>query len=309
MRIAVKITAVCAFIASAIWFAWPRQTTRNGYPDYRASVSTDNSVDQWSFPALPGVANGASSGTDRESIAPKDDEATESADSAPSEALSPELSGYFRLIEARRTDVARIRLNNYLKATPDDGRAMFLFGLAYHREKRYALAREWFDKALAAAPDYALTNYFRGWCLYYLGKPDAARSAFEAYLGSSPLEPDVHFGLGLIDLEEDNLESARKRFETAMQLESAKPSPSKKDLAKHHARLGQTRERQDDWSGAKRELLIATELDPDAYEAFFRLSRVLTRLGEQAEADRAYADYVAARERIRPGVPMPAEKP
>ena len=89
---------------------------------------------------------------------------------APTEALTAPLSDHFRLIEQQRTGAARVRLRKHLNRNPDDGRAAFLFGLSYHREKRYALARPWFEQAIEHAPEYDPAWYFFGWALYYLGE-------------------------------------------------------------------------------------------------------------------------------------------
>ena len=80
--------------------------------------------------------------------------------------LGPELRAATELIGRQQTDSARARLQPFIEAHPDDGQAAFLLGLTYHREKRYALARPWFESAEALAPDYHPTYHFSGWCLY-----------------------------------------------------------------------------------------------------------------------------------------------
>ena len=83
--------------------------------------------------------------------------------------LAESLAPFYRLIVDRDTGAARVRLRKHLNKNPDDGQAEFLFGLSYHREKRYGLARPWFEDAIEHAPDYPPAHYFLGWTRYYLG--------------------------------------------------------------------------------------------------------------------------------------------
>ena len=53
------------------------------------------------------------------------------------EALRGDLVTFYRLIQSRQTGPARVRIRKHLILHPDDGQAEFLFGLSYHREKRY----------------------------------------------------------------------------------------------------------------------------------------------------------------------------
>src|SRR5262249_43217441 len=66
-------------------------------------------------------------------------------DGSPS--LGPQLELIARLITHGRTDDARTQLQEYRRAHPEDGRAAFLLGLTYHREKRYGQARPLFEEA------------------------------------------------------------------------------------------------------------------------------------------------------------------
>ena len=223
---------------------------------------------------------------------------------APAEPLTGELADHFRLIREGHPDWARVRLRKYLNVNPGDGRAHFLFGLTYHREKRYELARESFDEAIRLAPDYYATHYFLGWAQYYLGEPEAARDAFLRHLDYQPREGDSHFALGLIALDADELKEAERRFRTAIML-SAETEGRTKELSKSRARLSDVLVRTDRLEEARRELELAVELHPEYDEAHYKLYRVCTRLGDEAAALEAKKTYEQIRERTQPGTSFP----
>jgi tetratricopeptide (TPR) repeat protein len=226
---------------------------------------------------------------------------------APPPALGPELTAVAKLIGQQQTGAARDRLTPYLQQHAEDGRAEFLMGLSYHREKRYALARPRFDRAVELTPDYHPAYHFLGWCLYYLGELTQARTAFEQHLAWMPDEGDSHFGLGLIDLDEDRLDDAARRFRRAIELQAGDPR-RRKDVSKAHARLADVHVRRDEIEAARAELEIATELWPQHYTAFYKLSRVLNRLGETEAAQQAFRQYQYWERRAeqRRGVPETA---
>jgi tetratricopeptide (TPR) repeat protein len=210
------------------------------------------------------------------------------------------------LIEQRLNDEARARLAAHLEQNPDDGRAEFLMGLSFHREKRYALAAPRFARGVALEPEYHPAYHFLGWCLYYLGEVAGARSAFEEHLAYVPGEADSHFGLGLIDLDEDRLDEARLRFREAIELLADDPR-RRQDLSKARARLADVHIRLNELEAARAELELATDLWPQHYAAFYKLSRVLARLGEAERAEEAFRHYKEWQERmrVRRGVPEP----
>jgi Tfp pilus assembly protein PilF len=222
--------------------------------------------------------------------------------------LGPELTAIAQAIGQQQTAAARRSLEAYLQQHPADGRAEFLVGLSYHREKHYALARPHFERAIELTPAYHTTYHFLGWCLYYLGEMPAARAAFEAHLAHMPDEGDSHFGVGLIDLDEDRLDDAERRFRHAIELQ-ADNAARRKDVSKAHARLGDVYLRRGDLAAARAELETATRLWPQHYTAFYKLSRVLNRLGEPEAAAEAYRQYEYWERRAgqRRGVPESPE--
>ncbi len=239
------------------------------------------------------AAGGCGDGTGPGTAPPTEATGTEVAPSTGEKApipLGPELQAAAGLIGRQQTDSARARLQPFIEAHPDDGQAAFLLGLTYHREKRYALARPWFESAAAPAPDYHPTYHFHGWCLYYLGDMQGARAAFDRHLAFLPGEGDSHFALGLIALDDDRLDDARQRFSRAIELQQNHPRRAR-EVSKAHARLADVHIRRDELEAARDELRFATALWPQHYTAFYKLSRVLNRLGENKAADEAFRLY------------------
>lgn len=222
------------------------------------------------------------------------------------ETLKSELSPIGQLIAKNQNGPARVRLNDYLKIHPDDGQAVFLFGLTYHREKKYAQAMPHFDRALTLPPLYAPINYFRGWALYYLGEMEKSREAFEAFLKIKPDEPDSQFALGLIAQEQGDLDQAQRHFQRCIELWNKNPGKADPHaLSKAHARLAEVFDARGDLEQAKLNLMMAVKLFPDQYEALYKLYRVHVRMGESAAAEAVHAQYLAAKERVRPGTSFP----
>ncbi|MCH8212195.1 MAG: tetratricopeptide repeat protein, partial [Planctomycetes bacterium] len=207
-------------------------------------------------------------------------------------------------ISQNQLDLARDRVTDYLQQNPQTGQAQFLLGLTYHREKRYALARPHFAKATEFSPRFHPTYHFYGWCLYYLGETEQARTAFQEHLRLAPTEGDSHFALGLLAMEADQLDEAERRFRKAIELQADNPR-RRRDVAKAHARLGDLYIRRERLELAKGHLLDATNLWPQHYAAYYKLHLVLNRLGEPEAADEAFQQYRLWQERAeqRRGLP------
>ena len=209
---------------------------------------------------------------------------------APTATLDPDLAPIFALISQNQLVPARDRAADYLQQNPQTGQAQFLLGLTYHREKRYALARPHFAKAAEFSPQFHPTYHFYGWCLYYLGETEQARTAFQEHLRLAPTEGDSHFALGLLAMDADQLDEAERRFRHAIDLQSDNPK-RQRDVAKAHARLGDLYIRREQLESAKTHLQTATNLWPQHYAAYYKLHLVLNRLGEREAAEEAFQQY------------------
>lgn len=209
---------------------------------------------------------------------------------APFATLAPDLAPIFTLISQNQLGPARDRVTDYLQQNPQTGQAQFLLGLTYHREKRYALARPHFAKATELSPQFHPTYHFYGWCLYYLGETEQARTAFQDHLRLTPTEGDSHFALGLLAMDADQLDEAERRFNKAIELQSDNPK-RQSDVAKAHARLADLYIRREQLAQAKTHLQTATNLWPQHYAAYYKLHLVLNRLGEPEAAQEAFQQY------------------
>jgi len=214
-----------------------------------------------------------------------------------------------QLIEQRRYADARRMLEPIVADHPGWPRAHFYLALSYHKQNRYAKARELYERTLQLDPAYHSAKPFYGWCLYYLGELARSRELFEAYLAERPGYPDAIFALGLIDFDEDLIDSARTHFIEAARLAGERGDRSTE--AKSRARLADVHVRAGELEKARLELQHSVELNPDNYETYFKLSRVLQRLGDTEGAEQARLKHVEVRKRMRPeaGTEPPAEGP
>jgi len=214
-----------------------------------------------------------------------------------------------KLIEQRRYAEVRRMLEPVVADHPGWARAHFYLALTYHKQNRYGQARELYERTLQIDPAYHTAKPFYGWCLYYLGELARSREQFEAFLAVRPGYPDAIFALGLIDFDDDVIDSAGARFTEAARL--AAESEDRSTEAKSRARLADVHVRTGDLDKARQELQRSVELNPDNYETYFKLSRVLQRLGDAVGAEQARLKHVEVRERMRPvtGTDPPAEGP
>jgi Tfp pilus assembly protein PilF len=221
-----------------------------------------------------------------------------------SDQLPAELAPAMAMIEQGQLDRARLRLQRHLQDQPDDGYALFLFGLTFHVLHRYDQARVHFERAVQLVPNYAPLHHFYGWCLFYLSQLDEASAAFEQHLTLQPDEPDSHYALGLIAMQQDRLDAAKDQFQTAITLHGDQPRRPH-DLGQAHGKLGEAFARDGQLPQAKEHLNRATELYPDDHESLYQLYRVLLRLGEDEAAEDARQRYQQARDRA--GLPAPPD--
>lgn len=205
-----------------------------------------------------------------------------------------EMARCLQLIRVGHYADARARLEPIVKDHPDWPRANLLLAMTYHEEHRYELAEPLFAKTLELKPDNHVVRLFYGWCLYYLGKLDEAQEMFDVFLKAKPGFADAYFGLGLIEYDRDHMDLATQRLNSA--IESAAAVGDKRTEGKARARLADVFIRENDLTAARRELELAVKLRPDAYEAYFKLSRVLARMGERESAAEAMETFQRLRD-------------
>lgn len=194
---------------------------------------------------------------------------------------------------------AEVVLTAWSTERPDDARLRFLLGLSIQKQRRYDRARELIESSIAAGDDFPErrhADHFLGWCLYYLGEPEAAAESFRRHLAAVPDEPDSTFALGLIALDGGDLDAAERAFTRAIERQSG-PGADPRDLAKSFARLGDVREQLDRHAEAEELYMKSLAKYPNSVEVWDKLARVRDRLGKEPEAAIARVEAGRARER------------
>lgn len=224
------------------------------------------------------------------------------------DAQDPRMDEALALVSRRDWARARAAIEAIAADRPRDARAAFLVGYTHHKEKRYAQARPWIEHALELGPGFDRAQavfYVYGWCLWYLGEVAGAKAAFEAYLVFEPEERDAYFGLGLVAVQAGELDEAERLLGRSIELverlaaERGANAQLAQDLAKALNALADVDLAREDLAAARKHLLRAVDVWRDGYEAWFKLSRVLTQLGEEEAAAEALRQHDAARERLR----------
>lgn len=183
----------------------------------------------------------------------------------------------------------------------------FLLAVTVQKQKRYAAALERFDELDGLAVDYSerpQLDHFRGWCLFYLGRPSEAANAFSAHLVVRPDEPDSHFGLGVSLLELGEPEAAMASFDRAIEIDLGDPD-RRRDLGKAWIRRGDALwelERVEEATASFHKGVIQFA---DHYEGWAKLARGHERLGDQSKVDWARREERNARRRV--GAPIDGE--
>lgn len=211
--------------------------------------------------------------------------------------LDSRLQDHFVLIQEGQTGSARVRLRQYMEKYGETSHPLFLMGLSYHSEKRYAKSVEWLERSTKDRENpYPLAWHFLGWSQFYLGNVAKAQFSFEQFLQVYAEEPDSLFALGLLAMERGELQEAEALFLTVVTLE---PN-DQKILAKATSRLADVMVERDDWQRAIYWYKDALERNPDLYEAWYRYATALKRLGKMDEAEKALAHFKDSRNRVRP---------
>jgi len=207
------------------------------------------------------------------------------------------------LIQQRRFDDARELLRSLTEEFPDWPAPYFYAGTTYFEEKRWEPGLRNFGRVLELAPGFHKAHLLNGWCLIYLGRMEQARVSVEAYLRAVPDSADATFALGLIDLDEDKVDDARRHLKQAISMTHALDKPAREALIR--LRYADLLVRTGEVEAARSELGRAIVLDPSNEKIYFKLSRVLQRLGDDEGARLAREQDPRLLERLAPGEHAP----
>lgn len=210
-----------------------------------------------------------------------------------------------RAVEEQRYEDGQALARRYVDSHPSDGQAHFLLGMTYYWTGNFGAARHWLERALELEPDIHVIHDSLGYALFMLGDLAGARREYEAFLAAAPDEPKAHYELGLIELDETHLAEAEARFRRAIELfdalqrrDPAQAATRLPELAESHARLGEVLFARDGFEAARAELVLATTICPGNISAFYTLSVVQRRLGNDELADQAAERYESARQAL-----------
>ena len=259
---------------------------------------------------VAGLSSGCGKGEPADGPNSADSSTVETATSAevPREMLPPPTDQRFQLgrqllVSGRfaEAEVVFEALDGYGPRHPS---VAFLHAISVQKQKKYAAALAELDELAGLSVDYPERRglqHFRGWCLFYLGRPAEAADAFAAHLSVQPDEPDSHFGLGVSRLELGETEAALACFDRAIEIDLGRDD-RRRDLAKAWIRRGDAL-----WELGRIEEATASFHKgviqfPDHYEGWAKLARGHERLGDADKVAWAQREETNARRRV--GAPI-----
>lgn len=187
---------------------------------------------------------------------------------------------------------------------PNHPRPRFLRALSIQKQKNYAPALREFDAILLDPREFTgrdSLDHFRGWCLFYLGRPREAEVAFATHLADQPDTPDSQFGRGRSLLELGRPEPALAAFDKALELEIA-GAGRRRSIGKTWIRRGDALWELDRFEEATKSFHKGVIQFADHYEGWAKLARGHERLQDEEKAAWARGEEQRARRRL--GVPI-----
>jgi tetratricopeptide (TPR) repeat protein len=163
-----------------------------------------------------------------------------------------------------------------LASKPDDGAALYGLGRAQMGAAKYADARNSFSRYVQLHPNDPSGHYAVGLALQTLQENLAAREQFERSIALRPVQTESYFRLGLLDLAENQLDSAENNFRTTLKRDE-----------KHAGALtgmGQVAYQRKNYEQAAEFLRRAIASDFTIREAHYYLGLDLARLGLKEES-------------------------
>ena len=199
---------------------------------------------------------------------------------------------------------AQLVFEAVLTDQPNHPRPRFLRALSIQKQKNYAPALLEFDAILSDPREFTgreSADHFRGWCLFYLGRPREAEIAFTAHLANQPDAPDSQFGRGRSLLELGRPEPALAAFDQALKLEIA-GAARRRSIGKTWIRRGDALWELDRFEEATKSFHKGVIQFADHYEGWSKLARGHERLQDEEKAAWARGEEQRARRRL--GVPI-----
>lgn len=211
-----------------------------------------------------------------------------------------------QLLAAGSHAEAQVVFEAVLVDHPEHPRPGFLRAVAIQKQGNYAVALEALDPLLEVQgfDGRDSVDHFRGWCLFYLGRPREAEVAFARHLEATPASPDSAFGRGVALLELGRSEDALASLDQALELESA-GKRRRRSIGKTWIRRGDALWELGRFDAATRSFHKGVIQFPDHYEGWAKLGRGHARAGDQQKVDWAQREERNAR--LRVGAPIDEE--
>ena len=175
-----------------------------------------------------------------------------------------------------------------LRAADAGARPAFLLAVSELKASRFEKALSGFEAVLKKEPQQLEAAFYRGQCLYHLGRLDAAKTAMTDLSARAPEMPVTHYYLGRIAYDQSDLGEAFKQLQAAAALDP--------DLAMVRYYLGLVYFQHSQPQEAVLELKRSLELDPSLDRAAYALAFVSWNgLKQKAEAKQALQRLTGAK--------------
>ncbi len=148
------------------------------------------------------------------------------------------------------------------------------------RGRQFDLAREAFEKVVAAEPKSVDALVKLGGAYFALDMREKATQSYRSALAIQPDNALATYNLGRIALRENRLQEARKLLTRASQLDPRNPAV--------HNELGLLEEQENRLDAAEKSYRKAAELAPDSSQPHQNLGRLLVRKGDRKGAIEEY---------------------
>ena len=212
-----------------------------------------------------------------------------------------------QLLERGGYPEAQVAFEAVITDRPDHPRPRFLRAIAVQKQGNYAVALKELDGLASnplGFPGKDSVDHFRGWCLFYLGRPREAATAFETHLAAEPGSADSAFGHGVSLLELGRPDAALEALNLALDIET-KGRNRRRSVGKTWIRRGDALWELGRIEEATHSFHKGVIQFPDHYEGWAKLGRGHERLGDQDKVDWARREERHARSRV--GAPLEDE--
>lgn len=178
--------------------------------------------------------------------------------------------------------IAALRL--LLLRDPDNPEYLMMLGNAVlESATEFPKSVRYFERYVELKPEDPLGHMLLGYARYGNMEYEGAKQELNWVLQNRPESFEAVYYLGMIDLNENRVDEAQRRFEQVL--------ASSETHADAHQSLGKILLRKGQFEQAIQELRRAEELGGGSSDIYFNLSRAYAQLGDRSEAERVLELY------------------